>query len=98
MLELLLKRLLGLGEKGLEGALSQKAQARAEQARLNEEEISGAPVSRLRLWRSFLGWALSLAFCWEVARAFIVHYLPDASVPPSMLREITGLLFGMLGL
>lgn len=37
------------------------------QSRINEAEVGGAPASMLRLWRSFLGWMLSLLFCWEVA-------------------------------
>lgn len=36
------------------------------QAWINEQEVEGAPASRLRLWRSFLGWCLSLCFVWEV--------------------------------
>ena len=36
------------------------------QSRINEAEVAGGPASRLRLWRSFLGWVLSLLFAWEV--------------------------------
>ena len=61
--------------------------------------MSGAPPSRLRLWRSFLGWALTLAFLWEVmVRPVILTYWPDTQLPPSVLEEITSLLLGMLGL
>lgn len=69
------------------------------QSRINEAEVSGAPPSRLRLWRSFLGWALTLAFLWEVmVRPVILTYWPDTPLPPSVLKEITSLLLGMLGL
>ena len=94
----LIKKLFGAGERTLAAILSGTKEERAAQARLNEAEIGGAPVSRLRLWRSFLGWALSLALCWEIVRVFIAHYVPDASLPPSMSTEIISLLSGMLGL
>lgn len=69
------------------------------QATINAQEVSGAPASPLRLWRSFLGWCLALSFAWEVMmRPIIVTYWPDAKLPPSMLAEISRLLFGMLGL
>ena len=32
------------------------------QSRINEAEVSGAPASRMRLWRSFLGWVLALLY------------------------------------
>ena len=72
------------------------------QSRINEAEVSGAPSSRLRLWRSFLGWILTLLFAWEVAGRLIVIPLlfPDwgRSLPPSALDQIMALLLGMLGL
>lgn len=94
----LLGALFGLGGKALDKVFPDRAASRAAQSRLNEAEISGAPASRLRLWRSFLGWVLSLAFVWELLRPVIVHYSPDANLPPSMLKEISTLLLGMLGL
>ena len=76
-----------------------KSATREAQARLNEAEIQGAPPSRLRLWRSFLGWTLAVLFVWEVVvRTAILTYWPDTLLPPSVLREITTLLVGMLGL
>ena len=61
--------------------------------------MSGAPPRRLRLWRSCRGWALTLAFLWEVlVRPVILTYWPDTPLPPSVLKEITSLLLGMLGL
>lgn len=82
-----------------ERALPDKSESRAAQARMNEREIDGAPASRLRLWRSFLGWALALAFVWEVMiRPVIMTYRPDAELPPSVLKEISTVLLGMLGL
>lgn len=71
---------------------------REQQVGINRAEVDGAPVSRLRLWRSFFGWVLSLAFLWELVRNIIVHYWPASDLPPSMLKEIITLLFGMLGL
>lgn len=69
------------------------------QSRINEAEVSGAPASRLRLWRGFLGWVLSLAFAWEViGRTIISTYWPHVTLPPPMLKEISHLLLGMLGL
>jgi len=52
------------------------------QSRINESEVSGAPQSRLRLWRSFLGWALSLLFVW--ARV-------EGSNPFSLTKDFNGL-------
>ncbi len=76
-----------------------KAEARQQQTELNKTELEGAPQSKLRLWRSFLGWTLALVFAWEVAiRPVIVTYWPDVTLPPSALKEIVGLLYGMLGL
>lgn len=69
------------------------------QNRANEAEISGAPASRLRLWRSFLGWVLALVFAWEiVGRGIVTTYWPHVRLPPSALEEISTILLGMLGL
>ena len=94
----LLQSLFGLGGKVLERVLPNRKEINAAQARINEQEISGAPVSILRLWRSFLGWALSIGFVWELMRPVISHYRPDVDLPPSAAKEITTLLLGMLGL
>lgn len=65
----------------------------------NEAEIAGAPASRLRLWRSFLGWVLALVFAWEVVgRGIVTTYWPDVILPPSALEEVSSILLGMLGL
>lgn len=83
----------------LAGLIPDRSKVAENQARINEQEVGGAPASRLRLWRSFLGWCLSLLFVWEVMmRPIIVTYWPDVTLPPSMLTEISRLLFGMLGL
>ncbi|SDF41118.1 hypothetical protein [Desulfovibrio legallii] len=86
----------------LERVLPDRKSANAAQSRINEAEVAGAPASRLRLWRSFLGWVLSLLFCWEVVGRLIVIPLFFASwgadLPPSALDQIMGLLLGMLGL
>ena len=82
--------------------LPDRNQQNEAQSRINEAEVGGAPASRLRLWRSFLGWMLSLLFCWEVAgRLIIIPLLFPAlrdHLPPSALNQIMTLLLGMLGL
>ena len=94
-----LTSLSGVAGKALDRLLPDRAESRRQQAELSREELVGAPVSRLRLWRSFLGWALSLCLFWEVAlRPLILTYWPAAVLPPSMLEEVEGLLLGMLGL
>ena len=94
-----LEAILGIGGKVMDKISPDRAASREQQSRVNEAEISGAPASRLRLWRSFLGWVLALLFCWEVAgRAVILTYWPDTKLPPSMIKEVTQLLLGMLGL
>jgi hypothetical protein len=94
-----LEAILGIGGKTLDKVFPDRAASREQQSKVNEAEVSGAPASRLRLWRSFLGWALALLFVWEVAgRSIIVTYWPDAKLPPSMLKEVMSMLLGMLGL
>lgn len=90
--------LVRAGERALSGRASQNEA----QGRINASEIEGAPPSNLRLWRSFLGWTLSLLFAWEVAGrlVFIPLFLPELEkdLPPSALDQILALLMGMLGL
>ena len=94
-----LEAILGIGGKALDKVFPDRAASREQQSKVNEAEVSGAPASRLRLWRSFLGWVLSLVFCWEiVGRSIILTYWPDANLPPSMLKEVMSMLLGMLGL
>lgn len=85
-----------------ERALQVRAGQNEAQGRINESEIAGAPQSRLRLWRSFLGWVLSLLFAWEVVGRLIVIplLLPELErrLPPSALDQILAVLLGMLGL
>lgn len=84
--------------KGMDKIWPDKSKAREQQTALNAEELKGAPASRLRLWRSFLGWTLALLFVWEaVVRPVIVTYWPDATLPPSVLGEVVKLLLFMLG-
>lgn len=98
--------LLGKLASGLMGGVSRVLPDRDRQndaqSRINETEISGAPRSFLRLWRSFLGWMLSLLFGWEVVGRLIVIPLlfPNwgKELPPSALDQIMALLLGMLGL
>ena len=69
------------------------------QSKINELEIAGAPTSKLRLWRSLLGCLLVFAIAWElIGRPIITTYWPEATLPPSMLKEIMHILLGMLGL
>lgn len=96
---MLLDTILGLGNKVADRLLPDRAKSREQQVRCNEAELAGAPASHLRLWRPFLGWVLALAFAWEVlARPVVVHYWPQANLPPSMLGEVSHVLLGMLGL
>lgn len=88
----------GLLSKGMDKIWPDKSKAREQQTTLNAEELKGAPPSRLRLWRSFLGWVLALLFVWEAAvRPIIVTYWPNATLPPSVLEEVIKLLLFMLG-
>lgn len=83
----------------LDKMLPDRGKANEAQSRINEAEVSGAPPSRLRLWRGFLGWVLSLVFAWEViGRGIVATYWPGAVLPPSVLKEITTVLMGMMGL
>lgn len=84
--------------KGMDKIWPDKSEARRQQSEINQEELKGAPSSRLRLWRSFLGWVLALLFVWEaVGRPIIVTYWPDVTLPPSVLGEVVRLLLFMLG-
>ena len=88
----------GMLEKGMDKLFPDKAESRKQQAEINKAELEGAPPSRLRLWRSFLGWALALCFVWEVmVRPILVTYWPNLTLPPSMLEEVCKLLLFMLG-
>lgn len=93
------RKLFGLGQKAVENITGSGKESRAQQTAINQAEISGAPQSVLRLWRSALGWALVLCFLWEViARPVIVTYWPDVTLPPSFIGETTSMLLGLLGL
>lgn len=84
--------------KGMDKIWPDKGEARRQQSEINRAELEGAPPSRLRLWRSFLGWVASLLFVWEVVgRPIIVTYWPDVPLPPSALSEVVKLLFFMVG-
>ena len=88
----------GILEKGMDKLFPDKAESRKQQAEINKAELEGAPPSRLRLWRSFLGWVLALCFVWEVmVRPVLVTYWPNLTLPPSMLEEVCKLLLFMLG-
>lgn len=98
----LIGKLLG-GVGGMVGRIIPDRNRQNEaQSRINEAEVSGAPASRMRLWRSFLGWVLALLFCWEVVGRMVIVPLFFARwgehLPPSALDQIMALLLGMLGL
>ena len=98
--------LLGTIIGGLTGAagkmLPDRSKQNEAQSRINEAEINGAPARALRLWRSCLGWMLTLLFGWEVAGRLIIVPLLFPGwceyLPPSALNQIMTLLLGMLGL
>ena len=94
--------LANLGASLFGKLIPDRSKANEAQSRINEAEVAGAPQSSLRLWRSFLGWILSLLFVWEVVGRLIVIPLcfPElvSSLPPSVLNHILSLLMGMLGL
>ncbi|MDY3810092.1 hypothetical protein [Desulfovibrio porci] len=98
----LLEKLLGGVAGGLGKILPDRNRQNEAQSRINEAEVGGAPASRLRLWRSFLGWIVTLLFAWEVVGRLIVIPLFFANwghgLPPSALDQIMALLLGMLGL
>ena len=89
----------GAAGKVLDRLCPDRAESRRQQAELSREELAGAPSSRLRLWRPFLGWVLALCFVWEaVVRPALLTYWPGARLPPSTLEAVQVLLAGMLGL
>ena len=89
----------GLIGKAFDRLLPDRSKVNEAQSRINEAEVSGGGASIFRHWRGILGTGLTLAFLWEViARPAILTYWPDATLPPSMIKEITALLLGMLGL
>jgi hypothetical protein len=94
----LLGKLLGL----VENRFGTREKQNEAQSRLNEAEVGGAPASLLRLWRSALGWTLTLLFGWEVAGRLLIIplFFPEwgRSLPPPVLDQIMTLLLAMLGL
>ena len=85
--------------KAFDRILPDKAKINEAQSRINEAEVAGSGQSLLRNWRGFLGWVLAIVFAWEVVgRVIIATYWPEATLPPSMLKEIVTILLGMLGL
>ena len=69
----LIDGILNFGGKIMGKVWPDRAASREQQSQINQAEISGAPTSKLRLWRSLLGCGLTVAFLWEViSRPFIV--------------------------
>ena len=89
----------GLFGKIFDRVLPDRSKVNEAQSRINEAEVAAGGSSMLRHWRGFLGWVLSIVFVWEaVVRTIIVTYWPETELPPSILKEVTTLLIGMLGL
>lgn len=90
-----------IGASLLNKILPDRSAVNQAQSRINEAEVAGAPPSRLRLWRSFLGWVLALLFTWEVLGRLIIVpvFFPQwgKSLPPSSLDQVMSLLMYMLG-
>lgn len=90
-----------LGASLIGNILPDRSAVNQAQSRINEAEVAGAPPSRLRLWRSFLGWVLALLFTWEVLGRLIIVpvFFPQwgKSLPPSSLDQVMSLLMYMLG-
>ena len=90
-----------LGASLIDKILPDRSAVNQAQSRINEAEVAGAPPSRLRLWRSFLGWVLALLFTWEVLGRLIIVpvFFPQwgKSLPPSSLDQVMSLLMYMLG-
>ncbi len=85
--------------KVFDRVLPDRSKVNEAQARINEAEVSSSGPTRLKAWRGFLGWVLAIVFAWEVVgRSVIATYWPEITLPPSVLKEITTLLLGMLGL
>ena len=94
--------LASLGATIIGKVLPDRSKTNEAQARINEAEVAGAPQSFLRLWRSFLGWILSILLVWEIAGRLIIipMFFPTwgKTLPPSTLDQIMTLLMSMLGL
>lgn len=93
--------LASLGTTLLGKILPDRSKANEAQSRINEAEVAGAPQSFLRLWRSFLGWSLSVILVWEIAGRMIVvpMFFPEwgKTLPPSTIDQVISLLMSMLG-
>lgn len=91
--------LKNIGGRILNKLTTDKSKILENQSSINAEEISNAPSSYLRLWRSFLGWILAITFAFEIiGRNIIITYWPDVILPPSALDSVMSILLGMLGL
>ena len=91
--------LAGLIGKAFDRLLPDRSKINEAQSRINEAEVAGGGQSIFRFWRGILGTGLVIAFLWEViARPVVVTYWPQTKLPPSMLKEVTAILLGMLGL
>lgn len=92
--------LANLADKVLGRFFTNKDKSNEAQTQINQAEIAGGPVSYLRLWRSFLGWGLAVAFMYVVIVFPVVkHYWPEANLPEitSLQEIITPILMAMLG-
>lgn len=85
---------------GLVGrVLPNRSESNSEQAAISKAEVEGAPASRLRLWRGFLCWVLSIVVAFDlIVRPVILTYWPDVVLPPSMTKEVMALLLSFAGM
>ena len=73
----LIDGILNFGGKIMGKVWPDRAASREQQSQINQAEISGAPTSKLRLWRSLLGCGLTVAFLWEVRAGAAAEMLPE---------------------
>lgn len=90
----------GLIDKALDRLLPDKKRISEGQIELNKLELQDAPRSYLRLWRSFLFWALTLCAVYLIIVQPVLHfYFPDVPLPelPVDFSELLRLLLVGLG-
>ena len=90
-----------MGGKLIGKILPDRSRANDAQHRINEAEVAGGPPSRLRLWRSALGWVLVVLLVWEIPVRLIIvpMFFPvwGKTLPPSCLDQVLTMLMTMLG-
>lgn len=92
-----------LGAKLIGKVLPDRSENNKAQHTLNAKEIEGAPPSKARNWRAYLGLSLTLLFVWEVGviRIVVPLWFPEKQeqfMAVSQLDHIMTLLLGLLGI